>query len=116
MRPPSLHHRHTSPPQGLEAVDPEGTYGVCRSGRFEITVLSTGTASADKRSRAIQDSPHLSGFVDLSMMDAKAAREAVCGSGASWLIDLNGHTEGVRWDILALKSSPVQVRASPHLI
>jgi len=84
--------------------------------RFEVLVYSTSTAPAQKRLSDIPNHPQIHRYYDIDELEKQEATEeqngaveAMCGSEGSWLVDLNGHTDGVRFDLLSLRSHPIQV-------
>jgi predicted O-linked N-acetylglucosamine transferase (SPINDLY family) len=74
--------------------------------RFSVHLYSNAAGLPAERARRLeQDSDGLS---DIHALGAAAAAAAVAADGIDLLIDLNGHTDGHRFDLFAHRPAPVQ--------
>src|SRR4051812_14195086 len=73
---------------------------------FEITAYATAPDRGSPERQRIQST--VEHFVDLTGLDAATAARRIHADAVDILIDLNGHTEGNRLDVLALRPAPVQ--------
>jgi predicted O-linked N-acetylglucosamine transferase (SPINDLY family) len=74
--------------------------------RFEVHAYSTGPRVAapvrERIARAVHE------FVDCSTVPGRVVAERIAADGIDVLVDLGGHTQGARLDILAHRPAPVQ--------
>jgi predicted O-linked N-acetylglucosamine transferase (SPINDLY family) len=74
--------------------------------RFEVRVYSTGprvaTPVRERIARAVD------AFIDCAGVPGRVVAERIAADGNDVLIDLGGHTQGARLDILAYRAAPVQ--------
>ncbi len=74
--------------------------------RFEVRAYATGprvaTAVRERIARACDE------FVDASTVPGRTVAERIAADGIDVLIELGGHTQGARLDILAYRPAPVQ--------
>jgi protein O-GlcNAc transferase len=74
--------------------------------RFEVRCYSTGprvaTAVRERIARSMDE------FVDCSTVPGRAVAERIAADGIDVLVDMGGHTQGARLDILAYRAAPVQ--------
>jgi predicted O-linked N-acetylglucosamine transferase (SPINDLY family) len=75
--------------------------------RFESFALSLRPADHDAYSTRIQSA--VDHFIDLSRLNDHDAAVRVRALEIDILIDLVGHTQGARWDIVAARPAPLQV-------
>lgn len=75
--------------------------------RFEVMALSLSPDDGSALGNRIRQA--VDGFADLSVQDDRAAADFIHGQDIDILIDLNGHTEGGRPEILAYRPAAVQV-------
>jgi protein O-GlcNAc transferase len=75
--------------------------------KFEITGISLG--SPDGSAMAARFEKQFDHTIQGSNLSDKAVAAKIQAQNIDLLVDLNGHTRGVRWGILALRPAPVQV-------
>lgn len=75
--------------------------------RVEVQVFSYGADDGGAWRRRIVAASD--GFTDLLGMPSAAAAAAIAATGLDVLIDLKGHTEGARLDILSYRPAPRQI-------
>jgi protein O-GlcNAc transferase len=74
--------------------------------QFEVTAISlTASDNSDLHARFVDTFEH---FIDASAMTDDAVAAEIQARGIDVLIDMNGHTKGARWGILARRPAPVQ--------
>lgn len=75
--------------------------------QFEVFVYSTGPDKPSAARERIQQAAHH--FYDIAAMASQEAAEQIKWHGIDILIDLKGHTQNSRLDIVALRPAPVQM-------
>lgn len=73
--------------------------------RFEIHAYSTGTDDHSEARRRIQET--CDRFIDVRALDTGKAAQAVHDNEVDVLVDLDGHIQGERLEIVALRPAPV---------
>ncbi|MEX2199877.1 MAG: tetratricopeptide repeat protein [Dongiaceae bacterium] len=74
--------------------------------RFYVSAYSWGRDDGSETRRRISDA--VDSFVDISALDHRAAAQRIRRDDIELLIDLKGHTQGQRLEILACRPAPVQ--------
>ena len=83
-----------------------GLFAVHDRDRFEVFAYSSGEDDASAYRRKVEEDSDR--FIDISTLgDAEAARR-IYEDGVDFLIDVNGHTEGHRLGVTALRPASVQ--------
>jgi predicted O-linked N-acetylglucosamine transferase (SPINDLY family) len=74
--------------------------------RFHVSAYSWGRDDGSETRRRI--CAEVDSFIDIAALDHRAAAQRIRNDGIELLIDLKGHTQGKRLDILAARPAPVQ--------
>lgn len=74
--------------------------------RFHVTAYGWGADDGSETRRLLIDG--LDNYVDIGTLDRDAAAQRIRADGIEILIDLKGHTQGHRLDIMARRPAPVQ--------